>query len=219
VPLNRPGLRKLLPTQVHANRKELWRAMVLQAQVTSRRGRPVLIGTDSVADSEEVSIRLAAAGLPHRVLNARQDREEAQIVAAAGQPGQITVATNMAGRGTDIALGNDAAALGGLHVISCQHNGSRRIDRQLLGRCARQGDPGSAQIMLAADNPALGRFVPRWLARRIGADGMRRPQWLIDLLVGMPQRLEEQRQRAQRRALLEQDLRAERNLTFGKPNE
>jgi preprotein translocase subunit SecA len=219
VPLRRPRRRKLLPMQLHADREALWRAVVLQAQIISRCGRPVLIGTDSVADSEEVAIRLAAAGLPHRVLNARQDREEAQIVAAAGQRSQITVATNMAGRGTDIPLANDVVALGGLHVISCQHDGSRRIDRQLLGRCARQGDPGSAQTMLAADNPALARFVPRWMAQRFGAGGARWPQWLFDLLTRTLQRLEEQRQRAQRRALLEQDLRAERNLTFGKPND
>ena len=153
------------------------------------------------------------------MLNARQDHEEAQIIAAAGQSGQITVATNMAGRGTDIALGPGVAALGGLHVICCQHNASARIDRQLMGRCARQGDPGSAQSLLALDKRMISRLVPAWAARRAGVEGMRRPAWLLNIIVKMPQWLEERRQLAQRRELLKQDLRTERNLSFGRPNE
>jgi preprotein translocase subunit SecA len=209
----------LLPTRLYRDRAAQEQAVVRDAKAIQREGRPVLIGTDSVAESENLSAMLTTAGLPHRVLNARQDHVEAQIVAAAGQPGQITVATNMAGRGTDIELGPGVAALGGLHVICCQHNASARIDRQLLGRCARQGDPGSAQSLLALDKPTIARLVPRWLARRVGEDGMRRPAWLLNAIVRMPQWLEERRQRAQRRDLLNQDLRTERNLSFGKPNE
>jgi preprotein translocase subunit SecA len=190
--------------------------VVRQANEMRREGRPVLIGTDSVAESERLSALLTEAGLPHRVLNARQDHEEAQIIAAAGQPGQITVATNMAGRGTDIALGPGVAALGGLHVICCQHNACARIDRQLIGRCARQGDPGSAQSLLALDKRMISRLVPTWAA---GVEGMRRPAWLLNVIVKMPQWLEERRKRAQRRELLKQDLRTERNFSFGRPNE
>ena len=219
VPLHRPSRRKLLPTRLYRDREAQEQAVVRQADKIQREGRPVLIGTDSVAESERLSAFLTEAGLPHRVLNARQDHEEAQIIAAAGQSGQITVATNMAGRGTDIALGPGVAALGGLHVICCQHNASARIDRQLLGRCARQGDPGSAQSLLALDKPMISRLVPAWAARRAGVEGMQRPAWLLNVIVKMPQWLEERRQRAQRRELLKQDLRTERNLSFGKPNE
>jgi preprotein translocase subunit SecA len=219
VPLHRQDRRRITPTRVYRDSAAQQRAAIREAKMIRDKGRPVLIGTDSVAESERLSALLTAAGLPHRVLNARQDRAEAQIIAAAGQPGQITVATNMAGRGTDIELGPGVAARGGLHVICCQHNASARIDRQLLGRCARQGDPGSAQSLLALDKPMIARLVPRWLARRVREDGMRRPAWLINTFVRMPQRLEERRQRAQRRNLLEQDLRTERNLSFGKPNE
>jgi preprotein translocase subunit SecA len=219
VPLHRPSRRKLLPTRLYPDRAAQQQAVVCQADKIRREGRPVLIGTDSVVESERLSALLTAAGLPHCVLNARQDHAEAEIIAAAGQSGQITVATNMAGRGTDIALGPGVAALGGLHVICCQHNASARIDRQLLGRCARQGDPGSAQSLLALDKPMIARLVPAWVARRIGDEGMRRPAWLLDALVRMPQWLEERRRRAQRQELLKQDLRTERNLSLGKPNE
>jgi preprotein translocase subunit SecA len=125
----------------------------------------------------------------------------------------------MAGRGTDIALGEGVAALGGLHVISCQHNASRRIDRQLLGRCARRGDPGSAQTLLALDKPLIARLVPAWLARRAAKDGFGAPQWLVRLVVTVPQRAEERRQRRQRRELMRQELRAQRRLSFGRPLE
>jgi preprotein translocase subunit SecA len=154
----------------------------------------------------------------HAVLNARQDCDEAQIVGRAGEPGCITVATNMAGRGTDIALGAGVAQAGGLHVICCQHNASRRIDRQLLGRCARRGDAGSARTLLALDKPLIAPFAPRWL-RRVSQGGLERPQWLVRLVARAPQRLEERRQRAQRRELLRQDVRAADELTFARPME
>jgi preprotein translocase subunit SecA len=219
VPLHRPSRRRIVPTRLHRNRNAQEQAVIRHAGKVHREGRPVLIGTDSVAESERLSSCLAQAGLPHRVLNARQDDEEAQIIAAAGQPGQITIATNMAGRGTDIALGPGVAALGGLHVISSQHNVSARIDRQLLGRCARQGDPGSAQTLLALDQPMIARLAPAWVARHVGDEGVWRPAWLLNIIVRMPQWLAERRQRAQRRELLKQDLRTERNFSFGKPDE
>ena len=114
--------------------------MVEAARACDETGQPVLIGTPTVADSEHLSELLTGAGLTHQVLNARQDKDEAEIVAAAGQRGRLTVATNMAGRGTDIALGPGVAELGGLHVILTERHEAGRIDRQLAGRCARQGD-------------------------------------------------------------------------------
>jgi preprotein translocase subunit SecA len=214
VPLSRPDRRTVRATQLFADRESQWQAAVAQAIEVSRTGRPVLIGTDSLAESEEISRRLDAAGIAHAVLNARQDGDEARIVAEAGAAGKITVSTNMAGRGTDIALAPGVAELGGLHVISCQHNATRRIDRQLLGRCARRGDPGSAQTLLSLDKPLIARIAPKWLGRAIG-ERLERPKWLVSALVRLPQRVEENRQRAQRKQLLERDRRA--STSFGAP--
>jgi preprotein translocase subunit SecA len=178
-----------------------------------------LIGTGSVADSEQLSQCLTAAGVEHALLNARQDAAEAQLIQTAGQRGQVTVATNMAGRGTDIELGAGVAECGGLHVICCQHNASARIDRQLIGRCARQGDPGSAETLLSADSAMLARWIPRWLRRRIPADGLSKPQPLLRLLLRFPQFFEEMRRRDQRHALLLRDQLGDRGRSFGRPAE
>jgi preprotein translocase subunit SecA len=126
-----------------------WQATIARIQALHAEGRPVLIGTRTVADSEDLSHLLAAAGVKHTVLNARQDEDEAAIVAQAGEQGRITIATNMAGRGTDIVLGEGVAELGGLHVIMTENNDARRIDRQLYGRCGRQGNPGSYEAFLS----------------------------------------------------------------------
>ena len=219
VPLSHPDRRQVLPTRLYPDRETRWRAVLAEARSISRSGRPVLIGTDSVAESEALSARLAQESLPHAVLNARQDSAEAAVVAQAGAAGQITVATNMAGRGTDIALGAGVAARGGLHVISCQHNASLRIDRQLLGRCARRGEPGSAQSLLALDQPRFARWTPGWLARWIGADGVATPQWLVRLAVRLPQLAAERRERAHRQDLLRRDQRAAGSVSFGRPLE
>jgi preprotein translocase subunit SecA len=118
-----------------------------------------------VEKSEAVSSRLTKLGIPHRVLNAKQDKEEAQIVAQAGQPGMVTVATNMAGRGTDIKLGPGVAAAGGLHVIATERHEAIRIDRQLLGRAGRQGDPGSGQLFLSMQDKILEALGPERFER------------------------------------------------------
>jgi preprotein translocase subunit SecA len=177
----------------------------------------VLIGTDSVADSDQLSVRLAAACIEHQLLNARQDSEEAQMVARAGEPGRVTVATNMAGRGTDIPLGPGVAERGGLHVICCQHNSSARIDRQLQGRAARQGDPGSVETVLSLEDGMLARRLPGWLRaiaiRLAGRKGVV-PRRVGGLLTWLPQRAEERQQRAQRRLLLAQDRQTEARLSF-----
>ena len=118
-------------------------------------GRPVLIGTRSIDKSEKLSAMLTAAGIPHQVLNARQIAAEAEIISEAGQAGRVTVSTNMAGRGTDIRLGEGIAELGGLHVICTEMHDAARVDRQLIGRCGRQGDPGSYRQYLSLDDDIL----------------------------------------------------------------
>jgi preprotein translocase subunit SecA len=123
-------------------------------------GRPVLVGTRSVEASEHLAALLDKAQLPYRLLNARQDRDEAEIVAGAGEAACVTVATNMAGRGTDIKLGAGVAEKGGLHVIATELHDSGRIDRQLFGRCGRQGDPGSCEAILAIEDDLVESYLP-----------------------------------------------------------
>jgi preprotein translocase subunit SecA len=214
VPLRRKSLRRLMPTVIYPDRVAQSNAVVSEVARLKQIGQPVLIGTDSVADSEQLSALLHKNGLDHTVLNARQDKSEADIVANAGTVGTVTVATNMAGRGTDIPLGSGSEMRGGLHVISCQHNTSRRIDRQLIGRCARQGDPGSAQTFICFDQPLLRRTFPRWLRKSLSrVNGLSRPRWLVGVIAWLPQVLEEGRQRAQRRDMLEQDLKLDEKLS------
>jgi preprotein translocase subunit SecA len=159
-----------------------------------------------VASSEHLSGLLRDAGLAHQVLNARQDAEEAAVVAAAGQPGRITVATNMAGRGTDIGLDPEVAARGGLCVIATRRGEARRIDRQLFGRCGRQGDPGSCEAILAADDEPLRLYYPAWLlgpAQRLSRNGAPLGRRIGELLTWLPQRAEERRHARMRRSLME----------------
>jgi preprotein translocase subunit SecA len=155
IPQHRQSQRIRLPDRVVATESEKWRAITETVAAISNRGAPVLVGTRSVAASQKASEFLHAAGLDHRVLNAAQDAAEAAIVAAAGQEGRITVATNMAGRGTDIRLASGVSERGGLHVIISERHDARRIDRQLAGRCARQGQPGSYQAILSMDDGIL----------------------------------------------------------------
>jgi preprotein translocase subunit SecA len=197
IPTNKPCIRKMLPTQFFDTMEEKWQAVIARVTELSEKGVPVLVGTRSVLSSQEVSGRLAKLGCPHRVLNATQTAQEANIVAEAGQSGKITVATNMAGRGTDILLGRDVAMMGGLHVISTEPATSARVDRQLFGRAARQGDPGAAQMFGSADDDLFLRHAARlrlhW--RRIGADR------LINLAQARAERLA----RFNRKQVLEND--------------
>jgi preprotein translocase subunit SecA len=166
LPTHRPLRRRRLGTTVvPAGQK--WTAI---ADTTARRhatGQPVLVATRTLAASLEASAALAKARLQHRLLNAAEDQAEAEIISRAGETGQITIATNMAGRGADIPLGPGVAELGGLHVIVSELHEARRIDRQLFGRCARHGEPGSFQLVLG-DDDALALNWPRWLRRALG---------------------------------------------------
>jgi len=174
VPLHKPSQRRMGPVRCWRTQAEKWQAVAETAALVAAARRPVLIGTRTVKASERISALLHARGLAHVVLNARQDREEAGVIGSAGEAARITVATNMAGRGTDIRLGDGVAQRGGLHVILTEYNESRRIDRQLFGRSARQGDPGSGEAMVAFDDEifvAHAAGLAGWLARHTGAGG------------------------------------------------
>jgi preprotein translocase subunit SecA len=170
LPPNRKLVRRDHGGTLVPNAAAKWNEVATRTKRFLHTGRPLLIGTQSVEASEALSAELTAHGLPHVVLNARQDADEAEIVAAAGQAGRITVATNMAGRGTDILLGSGVAEAGGLHVILTGHHDSKRIDRQLFGRAGRQGDPGSYERIVAVDDELFRRFAPR-LASIVGKRG------------------------------------------------
>lgn len=152
---NRPCHRYQLPDLVLPTAEEKWQQVLKTARELHEQGRPVLIGTRSVAASELVGALFAEAGIDYRLLNAKQDKEEADIVARAGEPGRITIATNMAGRGTDIKLAEGVAEAGGLHVIITEIHDAARVDRQLAGRSARQGDKGSYQVILSLEDQIL----------------------------------------------------------------
>ena len=155
--------RRVEAPRITVGSEEKWRRVVERIAAVHAQGRPVLVGTRAVSASEHLSELLRREGLPHRVLNARRDRDEAEIVAEAGGRGKITVATNMAGRGTDIKLGPGVAELGGLHVIATERHEARRIDRQLFGRCARQGDPGSFEEIVSLEDQLVAIYLPDWL--------------------------------------------------------
>ena len=159
VPTNRPCIRNSMQNIVMTTESAKWTRIVQEVKQIHETGRPILIGTRSVRASEQLSRLLKEENLDHQVLNAIYHRQEAQIVAAAGLAGRITVATNMAGRGTDIKLGHGIAELGGLHVIAAEPNDSDRVDRQLFGRCARQGDNGSSQGIFSLEDELLSRYA------------------------------------------------------------
>ncbi|MHC4171822.1 MAG: preprotein translocase subunit SecA [Planctomycetota bacterium] len=164
IPTNRPCVRKNLPDIVLPTESAKWKRIVSEIRCVHETARPILVGTRSVRASQYLSELLKLENLDHKVLNAVHHHEEAQIVAGAGQTGRITVATNMAGRGTDIKLGRGVAQLGGLHVIASERNESARIDRQLFGRCARQGDPGSDQAIVCLEDEFVSRYTKNLVA-------------------------------------------------------
>jgi len=174
VPTNRPLRRTYLPERIYLTADEKWDAIVKTIQDAHRLGRPVLVGTRSVEASEHLSGLLKGVGLPHRVLNARQDKEEADIIAHAGEPACITIATNMAGRGTDILLAPGVADLGGLHVVASERHEAGRIDRQLFGRCGRQGDPGTCEALVSLEDELVTVYTGR-LARRVAISLLTNP--------------------------------------------
>lgn len=160
VPTNQPMIREDLSDVLYKTEDNKFKAVVEQIEKLHEIGRPVLVGTVSIENSEKLSFRLKRKGIPHQVLNAKNHEKEAEIISQAGQYGTVTIATNMAGRGTDIMLGEGIADLGGLHVIGTERHESRRIDNQLRGRAGRQGDPGSTQFYLSFEDDLMRRFIP-----------------------------------------------------------
>ena len=158
VPTNKPMIRTDYPDVIYKTKAAKYRAVVKEIVELHKSGRPVLVGTTSITQSEDLSALLKKQGIPHNVLNAKYHEKEAMIVADAGQPGQVTIATNMAGRGTDIVLGEGVAEKGGLHILGTERHESRRIDNQLRGRCARQGDPGSSRFYLSLEDDLMRLF-------------------------------------------------------------
>ena len=217
VPLHHPSRRAIVRIQLYATTNEKFSALIERVATEHRRGRPILIGTRSVAESEQISLLLCESGLANRVLNATQDHHEAEIVARAGEQGSIVVATNMAGRGTDIPLGPGVTEIGGLHVICTHLNDARRIDRQLSGRCARQGDPGSFETIISLEDQLYCDSYPDVVRAGLARCASSCPVlWNLcaPLIARWPQRAKERQHQLLRQAVLRNDEDLEKTLAF-----
>ena len=198
VPTNRPVIRQDMPDILYLTMEQKYEALVKEVKERHEKGQPILIGTIAVETSEIISDLLTKAGIPHNVLNAKQHAKEADIVALAGQMGAVTIATNMAGRGTDIKLGEGVKELGGLAVIGTERHESRRIDNQLRGRSGRQGDPGYSRFYLSCDDELLIRFGGDVFKKRVqtminlqnNGDGSLQSKMFSRLVEGAQKRIE-----------------------------
>ncbi|MEO0680765.1 MAG: prepilin peptidase, partial [Pseudomonadota bacterium] len=211
LPTHRPSRRRVLPARVHASAEAKWRDIAEEAGRLRTTGVPVLIGARSVAASRQASQALDAAGLSHELLSADQDAEEAEKIGRAGRAGGITVATNMAGRGADIKLDEAARACGGLHVLMSETHDSGRIDRQLMGRAGRQGDPGAFRAILSLEDPLLDR-MGAWVR------GLPPGPWRL-WIIAFARRAAERTHARMRRDLLRQDERLGDALSFSGPED
>ena len=217
IPHNRPLKRNNEGARLYLKHDQKWNAVAESVAKIRRAGRPVLVGTRSVAASEALSALLLNRGLEHVVLSARQDGDEAAIVARAGEAGRITVATNMAGRGTDIAVPRAVVERGGLHVILTEYHESRRIDRQLFGRCARQGEPGSHEAIVSLEDEVFCRhagYVSNRLAAQFAGRTQPLPAALAAVLRAVAQQSAEWSNSHVRRATLELDRKLDSALAF-----
>lgn len=183
VPTNRPMIRKDHPDVVYKTEKAKFLAVVEEIMKRHKNNQPVLVGTVSIENSELLSELLKRKGVPHKVLNAKHHAQEAEIVSRAGEPGAVTIATNMAGRGTDIVLGEGVADIGGLHIIGTERHESRRIDNQLRGRAGRQGDPGSTQFYLSLGDELMKRFGAENIMNMMDRLGMEEDQPIESRLI------------------------------------
>ena len=217
VPNNKRSRRRHFGHRIFTTTDQKWDAVVNEIRKQTDAGRPVLIGTRSVAASEDLAERLQLTGISHRVLNARQNDAEADIVALAGQPAAVTVATNMAGRGTDISLAAGVAEKGGLMVIMTEMHDSARIDRQLFGRCGRQGDPGTTLTLTSLEDDLIRVFYGerlQFLQRFFGRGRGRVPTAIGHVLMRIAQKATEQKNSSVRRNLLKTDDALEDLLAF-----
>jgi preprotein translocase subunit SecA len=209
IPTNRPMIRKDHEDVVYKTKREKYNALIEEIEELRKINRPVLVGTTSVEVSETISRMLKRKGVPHNVLNAKQHQREAEIVAHAGLPGAITIATNMAGRGTDIKLGPGIADIGGLHIVGTERHEARRIDRQLRGRSGRQGDPGSSRFYLSLEDDLMRLFGSDRIARVMERMGLKEGEVIqhrmITRSVERAQKKVEENNFAIRKRLLEYD--------------
>lgn len=217
VPPNRPSQRRDLGCSLYSTAAKKWDAVTHSIATNQELGRPVLVGTRSVAASEQLSKELNSRAIEHVVLNARQDVAEAEIVARAGISGRVTVATNMAGRGTDIHLNEDSRSAGGLHVILTEYHESSRIDRQLFGRCARQGDLGTHEAIVSLEDEIFEQHAAasaRGIAARYAGGSDALPRWTGKYLRVLAQRSAEWKNAQTRRATIALDKKLDSALGF-----
>ncbi len=225
IPTNRPVARKDKHDTVYKTKREKFNAVLKEIKEVHGAGRPILVGTVSVDVSEQLSRMLKRDGLIHSVLNAKYHEQEAEIIARAGQRGSITIATNMAGRGTDIKLGPGIAELGGLHVLATERHEARRIDRQLRGRCARQGDPGSSHFFIALEDDLMRLFGSDRIVKvmeRVGLEeGQELEHPLLNRSIETAQKRVEQHNFQIRKRTLEYDdvMNKQREVVYGFRNE
>ncbi|HWQ93197.1 MAG TPA: SEC-C metal-binding domain-containing protein, partial [Clostridia bacterium] len=225
IPTNRPVARKDANDSVYKTRREKYNAVLKEIKEVHGQGRPILVGTISVEVSEHLSRMLKREGIIHSVLNAKYHEQEAEIVARAGQRGAVTIATNMAGRGTDIKLGAGVPDIGGLHVIGTERHESRRIDRQLRGRCARQGDPGSSHFFISLEDDLMRLFgsdrIVKYMEKMGLEEGQELEHPLLNRSIEQAQKRVEQHNFQIRKRTLEYDdvMNKQREVIYGFRNE
>jgi preprotein translocase subunit SecA len=225
IPTNRVVARKDRNDSVYKTRREKYNAVLQEIKDIHAKGRPILVGTISVEVSEHLSRMLKREGIVHSVLNAKYHQQEAEIVARAGQRGAVTIATNMAGRGTDIKLGQAVAEAGGLHVIGTERHEARRIDRQLRGRCARQGDPGSSHFFISLEDDLMRLFGSDRIVKVMESMGLEEGQELehplLNRSIQQAQKRVEQHNFQIRKRTLEYDdvMNKQREVIYGFRNE
>jgi preprotein translocase subunit SecA len=225
IPTNKPVARADANDSVYKTKREKYNAVLKEIKEVHGRGRPILVGTISVEVSEHLSRMLKREGIVHSVLNAKYHQQEAEIVARAGQRGAVTIATNMAGRGTDIKLGAGVAEAGGLHVIGTERHEARRIDRQLRGRCARQGDPGSSHFFIGLEDDLMRLFgsdrIVKYMEKMGLEEGQELEHPLLNRSIGQAQKRVEQHNFQIRKRTLEYDdvMNKQREVIYGFRNE
>src|ERR1022692_2062207 len=225
IPTNRPVARKDANDRIYKTRREKYNAVINEIKEIHSKGRPILVGTISVEVSEHLSRMLKREGIIHSVLNAKYHQQEAEIVSRAGQRGSVTIATNMAGRGTDIKLGPGVPEAGGLHVIGTERHEARRIDRQLRGRCARQGDPGSSHFFISLEDDLMRLFgsdkIVKYMEKMGLEEGQELEHPLLNRSIGQAQKRVEQHNFQIRKRTLEYDdvMNKQREVIYGFRNE
>ncbi|MCX6952482.1 MAG: SEC-C metal-binding domain-containing protein, partial [Verrucomicrobia bacterium] len=221
IPTNKPCIRVDRNDSIFKTRRDKYTAVVKEIEEAHKRGQPVLVGTVTVESSEFLSRMLMRTGVIHTVLNAKFHQQEAEIVSRAGQRGAVTIATNMAGRGTDIKLGEGVRKLGGLYVIGTERHESRRVDRQLRGRCSRQGDPGLTKFYLSLEDDLMRLFLQGNLASKLMEGSMQEGEELehpwLNRSIESAQKKVEQQNYSQRKRLLQYDdvLNQQREVIYG----